>query len=207
VSDTHLLVAAIFVVASARGSFATAASPEAGASWRGTVIVDGMIHEPSGYHPYKTTIGLRLRESGPVAVQGGSRVPLVSDGSVYQVQTSVHQTDGPMLCSGTGTETLAGRTVGYVETKAGKATYHLALPRAFGAFACGRNHTTGADRFVIIGVGDPEPADIETADPLVRALAAGDSLMKGSFQSKKTRGAVRYEYSVSWTVTRERVER
>jgi hypothetical protein len=203
VSDTHLLVAAIFAVASARGSFATAASPEAGASWRGTVIVDGMIHEPSGYHPYKTTIDVRLRESQRVAVAGGSRVPLVSDGSVYQVQTSVHQTDGPMLCSGTGTETLAGRTVGYVETKAGKATYHLALPRAFGAFACGRNHTTGANRFVIIGLGDPEAADIETADTVVRALEAEGSLMKGTFRASKTRGPVSYEYDVSWSVTRE----
>jgi hypothetical protein len=175
----------------------------AAASWRGTVIVDGMIHEPSGYHPYKTTIDLRLREAEPVAAPGAVRVPLVSDGSVYEVVTSVHQTDGPMLCSGTGTETLTGRTVGYVETKAGKATYHLALPRAFGAFACGRNHTTGADRWVVIGVGDLEAADIETADPLVRALAGGDSVMKGSFQSKKTRGAVRYEYDVSWSLTRD----
>ena len=173
------------------------------ALWRGTVIVDGMIYEPGGYHPYKSTINLRLRESERVAVPGGLRVPLASDGSVYEVVTSVHQTDGPMLCSGTGTETLTGRTVGYLETKDGKTRYHLALPRAFGAFACGRNHTTGADRFVIIGVGDPAAADIETADPLVRALPAGESVMKGSFQSKKTRGVVRYEYNVSWTVTRE----
>jgi hypothetical protein len=202
VTDTHVMVAAIFAAATVAGSFAAAASPEAGASWRGTVIVDGMIHEPSGYHPYKTTIGVRLRESQRVAVAGGFRVPLVSDGSVYEVQTSVHQTDGPMLCSGTGTETLTGLTIGYVETKAGKATYHLALPRAFGAFACGRNHTTGADRWVVIGVGDLEAADIETADPLVRTLEAADSVMKGAFQSNKTRGAVRYQYSVSWSLTR-----
>jgi len=198
------MAAAIFAAATVGGSFATAASPEAGASWRGTVIVDGMIHEPSGYHPYKTTIDLRLRESARVAVPGGFRVPLVSDGSVYQVQTSVHQTDGPMLCSGTGREALTGRAIGYVETKAGKATYHLALPRAFGAFACGRNHTTGANRFVIIGLGDPEAADVETADPLVRALEAGGSVMKGSFRSSKTRGPVRYEYDVRWSVTRDR---
>ena len=198
------LIAAIFAVAYVRGSSVTAATPEAGASWRGTVVVDGMIHEPGGYHPYKTTIGLRLREAERVAVPGGFRAALVSEGSVYQVQTSVHQTNGPMLCSGTGTETLTGRTIGYLETKAGKATYHLALPRAFGAFACGRNHTTGADRFVIIGLGDPEAADIETADPLVRALEAEGSLMKGAFRSSKTRGPVRYEYDVSWSVTRDR---
>lgn len=72
---------------------------------------------------------------------------------------------------------------------------------------CGRNHTTGADRWVVIGLGDLEAADIETADPLVRSLEAGDSLMKGSFQSKKTRGAVRYEYSVTWSVTREALRR
>ena len=175
----------------------------ASALWRGTVIVDGMIYEPGGYHPYKSTINLRLRESEGVAVPGGLRVPLASDGSVYEVQTSVHQTNGPMLCSGTGTETLTARTIGYVETKGGKATYHLALPRAFGAFACGRNHTTGANRFVIIGLGDPEAADIETADPVVRALEAGGSLMKGTFRASKTRGPVSYEYDVSWTVTRE----
>jgi hypothetical protein len=182
---------------------ATIAFLAAAAVWQGTVIVDGMIYEPGGYHPYKTTISLRLRESERVAVPGGLRVPLVSEGSVYEVVTSVHQTDGPMLCSGTGTETLTGRTVGYLETKAGKTSYHLALPRAFGAFACGRNHTTGADRFVIIGLGDPEAADIETADPVARALQAGESLMKGSFQARKTRGAVRYEYDITWSVTRE----
>jgi hypothetical protein len=104
---------------------------------------------------------------------------------------------------GHGTETLAGRTVGYVETKASKATYHLALPRAFGAFACGRNHTTGANRFVIIGLGDPEAADIETADAVVRVLEAEGSLMKGTFRASKTRGPVRYDYDVSWSVTRE----
>jgi len=198
------MIAGVFALASLGSTLATATSPEAGASWRGTVIVDGMIHEPSGYHPYKTTISLRLRESERVAVASGFRVPLVSDGSVFETVTSVHQTEGPMLCSGTGTETLTGRTVGYLETKAGKTSYHLALPRAFGAFACGRNHTTGADRWVVIGVGDLEAADIETADPLVRALAGGDSVMKGSFHSKKTRGAVRYEYDVSWSLTRDR---
>jgi hypothetical protein len=96
-----------------------------------------------------------------------------------------------------------GPTVGYVETKGGKPTYHLALPRAFGAFACGWNRTTGANRVVIIGRGDPEAADIETADPVVRTLQTGDSVMKGSFRSTKTRGVVRYEYKVSWSVTRE----
>lgn len=174
------------------------------AFWQGMVIVDGMIYEPGGYHPYKTTISLRLRESERVAVPGGFRVPLASDGSVYEVVTSVHQTDGPMLCSGTGTETLTGRTIGYLETKAGKSTYHLALPRAFGAFACGRNKTTGADRIVIIGRGDPEAADIEMADLVVRRLEAGASVMKGSFRSSKTRGPVRYEYDVSWSLTRSR---
>jgi hypothetical protein len=201
------MATAIYAAATVGGSFATAASPEARASWHGTVIVDGMIHEPSGYHPYKTTIGLRLRESERVAVPGGFRVPLVSDGSVYDVVTSVHQTEGPMLCSGTGTETLTARTVGYLETKRTKTSYHLALPRAFGAFACGRNHTTGADRFVIIGLGDPEAADIETADTVVRALEAEGSVMNGSFQSTKTRGPVRYQYNVSWSVTRDRTKR
>jgi hypothetical protein len=173
------------------------------ALWQGTVVVDGMIYEPSGYHPYKTTISLRLREAGRVTVAGGFRVPLVSEGSVFETVTSVHQTEGLMLCSGTGTETLTGRTIGYLEMKARKTSYHLALPRAFGAFACGRNHTTGADRWVVIGLGDLEAADIETADPLVRTLDAADSVMKGAFQSRKTRGAVSYEYDVSWSLTRD----
>ncbi len=51
------------------------------ALWQGTVAVDGMIYEPSGYHPYKTTVSLRLREFERVAVPGGFRVRLVSDGS------------------------------------------------------------------------------------------------------------------------------
>ena len=183
--------------------FAMIAFLAAAAVWQGTVIVNGMIYEPGGYHPYKTTISLRLREYERVAVAGGFRASLVSDGSVFETVTSVHQTEGPMLCSGIGTETLSGRTVGYLEMKTRKTSYHLALPRAFGAFACGRNQTTGADRRVVIGLGDLEAADIETADPLERTLEAADSVMKGAFQSKKTRGAVRYEYSVSWTLTRE----
>lgn len=89
------------------------------ALWQGTVIVDGMIYEPGGYHPYKTTINLRLRESERVAVAGGFRVPLASDGSVYEVVTSVHQTDGPKLCSDTGTETLSGRRSATWRRKAG----------------------------------------------------------------------------------------
>jgi hypothetical protein len=187
--------------------FALAASPQGGESWRGTVIVDGTIHEPGGYHPYKTTIRLHVRESARVAVPGGFRVALVTDGTVYHIQTSVHQTNGPMLCSGTGTETLTGRTVGYLETKAGRATYHLAIPRAFGAFACGRNNAIKRDRFVIIGFGDPEAAEIETADSVVRPLEGGNAVMKGSFRSAKTRGPVRYEYDVSWSVTRDRPPR
>jgi len=175
----------------------------AGASWRGTVTVQGMIHEPGGYHPYTATITLRLREAGHQAVPGGFRVGLVSDGSINEVRTSVHETDGPRLCSGTGTETLPKRTIGYLEAKAGRTTYHLAIPRAFGAFACGQNNAIKRDRVVIIGHGDPEAAEIETADSVLRALEEADSAMTGSFQATKTRGAVRYEYDIRWSLTRE----
>ena len=146
---------------------AVAAGP-VGAAWRGTVIVEGMIHEPGGYHPYEATIKLHLREAGRKAMPGGFRVALVSDGSINAVRTSVHQTDGPTLCSGTGTETLAQRPIGYLETRAAQTTYHLAIPRAFGAFACGHNNAIKRDRVVVIGHGDPEPAEIETADSVVR---------------------------------------
>jgi type 1 glutamine amidotransferase len=52
-------------------------------AWRGAVVVEGMIHEPGGYHPYRTTASLRLRESEPLAVPGGhliasSALPLVA---------------------------------------------------------------------------------------------------------------------------------
>jgi hypothetical protein len=182
-----------------------AASPDA--LWTGTVLVDRMIHEPGGYHPYKSTITLNLREGERLAVPGGFRIALVSDRSVNTVETSVHQGDGPMLCSGTGTEALPARSIGYLETKAGKTTYHLAIPRAFGAFACGRNHSTNADRRVIVGAGDPEPAEVETADTAIRASGRDGSVMAGAFESKKTRPSgtqsIRYEYKVSWSITRQ----
>jgi hypothetical protein len=177
--------------------------------WTGTVIVDGMIHEPGGYHPYKSTISLNLREGERIAVLGGFRIPLVSDGSLVSVETSVHQTDGPMLCSGTGTEALPAHSIGYLETRAGKTTYHLAIPRAFGAFACGKNNAIKRNRVVVVGAGDPEAADIETADPSIRALNRDASLMAGSFQSTKTRPSgsqfVYYEYKVSWSVARRSI--
>ena len=181
---------------------AVAALPSA-ASWRGTFKVDGMIHEPSGYHPYITTVSFRLREAERVTIPGGFRAPLISEGSIYDVQTKVYRSGGVLLCSGTGTETLTGRTLGYLETKAGRTVYHLLIPRAFGAFACGRNHVVDVDRGVIIGMGDPEAADIETADSVIRLLEHGDALMKGSFRSTKTRGSVDYEYDVSWSLVRE----
>jgi hypothetical protein len=108
-----------------------------------------------------------------------------------------------MLCSGTGTETLSGRSLGYLETKAGQTSYHLVIPRAFGAFACGRNHVVNRDRRVVIGVGDPEAAEIETADSMPRLLEHGDSVMKGSFRATKNRRPNDYEYDVSWSATRE----
>jgi len=173
--------------------------------WRGTVKVHGMIYEPGGYHPYTTLVSLYLREGERTLIPGGFRVSLVSEDSVYDVQTSVYQSDGLLICSGTGAETLTGATIGYLETKGGRTVYHLAMPRAFGAFACGRNRRVRADRVVIIGRGDYEARSIETEDTAVRALEGG--AMEGSWESSKTRGAVRYEYSVSWSISREPPER
>jgi hypothetical protein len=170
------------------------------ATWRGTVVVDGMIREPGGYHPYKTTLKMRLRELQRVAVPGGWRVTLASEGSFSDVVTSVHQESGLLLCSGTGTETLTGR-IGYLETRTGKTTYHLAIPRAFGAFACGGNRAIKRNRVVVIGRGDPEAAEIETADSVVRTLEP-DGAMKGSFRSSRTLEPVQYEYSVTWSLMR-----
>ena len=160
-----------------------------------------MVREPGGYHPYKTTLSLVLREAERVAVPGGSRVWLVSDDSRSEVVTSVHQENGPLLCAGTGTETLSGR-IGYLETRAGATTYHLAIPRAFGAFACGRNLRTKRDRVVVIGAGDAEAAEIETADA-ARSLERRGTVMTGSFRSTKSRQSVSYEYEVTWSLTRQ----
>jgi len=180
-----------------------AGMPESGASWRGTINVDGMIYEPGGYHPYVATITLHVHEAERWALQSGYRVALVSEGGTNEVQTSVHQTGGPMLCRGTGTETLPSRSIGYLESKGGRTTYHLAVPRAFGAFACGHNRAIKRDRVIVIGDGDPEPAEIETSDSVLRTLDETSSVMAGFFESTKTRGAVRYEYKVSWSLTRE----
>jgi hypothetical protein len=51
--------------------------------------------------------------------------------------------------------------------------------------------------------GDLEAAEIETSDPLPRMLDEANSVMKGSFESTKTRGAVRYEYNIRWLIRRE----
>lgn len=106
------------------------------------------------------------------------------------------------MCPGTGTETLPTATIGYLEAKAGKTTYYLAVPRASGAFACGHNRAIKRNRVVIIGQGDATEAEIEAADTVPRTLAQSDSVMKGSFESTKTRGAVHYEYKISWSVSR-----
>jgi hypothetical protein len=179
-----------------------AGPPDAPAIWRGTVAVDGMIHEPGGFHPYQTTLNLVLRETARVAVPSGTRVWLVSENSRSDVVTSVHQEGGALLCSGTGTERLNGR-IGYLETKAGTTTYHLAIPRAFVAFSCGRNQVIKRDRVVVIGAGDAEAADIETADTLVRSTGPGGASMRGSFRSTKSRTPVGYEYEVTWSLARQ----
>jgi hypothetical protein len=172
--------------------------------WQGVVKVDAMIHEPGGYHPYVAAITLRLREGERLAVPGGFRVPLVIDGGVNDVRTSVHLESGLEICSGVGREALPKRVVGYLESMAGRpATYRLAIPRAFGAFACGKQHATRRDRVVLIGQGDPEAAEIETADAAVRTLEPRGADMHGAFGAARARGPVRYEYKISWSLTRE----
>jgi len=173
------------------------------ATWQGVVSVEGMIREPGGFHPYRATITLHLLEGDRLPIRGGFRVPLASNDSTNEVQTSVHQTEGLMLCSGAGKETLPSRVVGYVETRAGQSTYHLAVPRAFGAFACGEDQKIKRDRVVVIGAGDAEPAEIETADPRTREVGKEGSLMEGAFVATKTRGPVSYDYKVTWSLVRQ----
>jgi hypothetical protein len=191
----------------ALGVFALAmtAPPASGYSWSGIVTITGVTHEPpAGYHPYTATMTLRLLEGDRVAVAGGFRVPLFSHGSRNAAQTSVHQADGLTFCSGRGEETLPSAVIGYLEARGGRMTYHLALPRAYAAFLCGENHASPWNRVVVIGRGDPESAEIETEDSVVRVLEDGDTLMKGTFEATMTRSPNHYEYSVRWLLTRRR---
>jgi hypothetical protein len=189
---------------------ATAALPASAQTetvWRGNVRIEGMIREPGGYHPYVTTVILRLREGGRASVPGGVRTPLISDGSVMDVRTGVYEDTGQRVCVGTGTEELPGRRLGHLETKQGRTSYHLVIPRAFGAFACGTNNVIERDRRVIIGLGDPETGEIETADSVPRVLEQGGSVMRGAFRSATHRNGNDYEYVVSWSASREAVSR
>jgi hypothetical protein len=186
---------------------ASSALAQTETAWRGTVEISGMIHEPGGYHPYVTTVSLRLREGDRVPVAGGVRAALISDGSIVEVRTEVYQTTGQRICAGTGTEALPGRSMGYLETRAGRTSYHLVMPRAFGAFACGTNHVIHRDRRVVIGLGDPEAGEVETADSVTRVLEQGDSVMRGSFRSTAHRLNNDYEYVVSWSASRAAVRR
>ena len=179
-----------------------ASAQETHTRWRGTVTVTGTIHEPAAYHPYKTTVTLRLREGERTAVDGGFRVPLLSDSSTIHVEHSLFQLDGSLICSGTGTEEIKNGPIGYLETRDDATRYHLAIPRAFGAYACGQNRKTTGNRIVVIGLGDHEPARIETEDSRVRVVPQSDPVMRGTFESRKSRRAVRYEYKVEWFVTR-----
>jgi hypothetical protein len=169
--------------------------------WRGSAVVEGVVHEPGAYHPYVSTATLRLREGAREGVPGGVRVALVSEGSTLAVSTEVRQLQGGLVCSGRGAEAIPDGPMGYVESIGGETSYHLVLHRAFGAFACGENHVVRRDRVVIIGRGDPEAAEIETADSLLRRLAGAG--MEGTFRASKTRGSVSYEYEVRWSLKRE----
>lgn len=184
-------------------SLVLAAPLASGYSWRGVVTVVGITHEPpAGYHPYAATMTLRLLEGERIVVAGAVRIPLVSDGSRNAAETSVHQADGLTFCSGKGEEALPRAVVGYLESKGGTTTYHLALPRAYAAFLCGENHASPWNRVVVIGHGDPEPAEIETEDSVARVLEDGGTRMQGSFDSTARRGPNHYEYTVRWSLTR-----
>jgi hypothetical protein len=184
-------------------SLALAAPGASGYSWSGVVTVIGITHEPpAGYHPYAATITLRLLEGPQVVVAGGVRIPLLSHGSRNAARTSVHQADGLTFCSGKGEEALPRAVIGYLEAKGGRTTYHLAVPRAYAAFLCGENHASPWNRVVVIGRGDPEPAEIETEDSVARVLENGGTRMEGAFDSTARRGPNHYEYTVRWSLTR-----
>lgn len=180
--------------------------------WTGTAQVDVMIWEGGGEHPYMTDFALEYRETGRTPILDanggvvGHRVRLVPRRVALRVH---HEVRGLLNCAGGGEEVVAEAPEAelVVPVKGKAAAYQLVLPRAIGAFACGRKRNAG-DRRVGIGAGLFQ-ADVEVADAQPRSLEDDGSRMRGAYQERHERNysaspqhLVRYEFNVKWDLRR-----
>ena len=182
--------------------------------WTGTAQVDAMIWEGGGEHPYTTDFTLEYRETSRTPALDangaviGHRVRLVPQRVALRVH---HEVRGLLNCTGGGeeivTEAPEAELVVLLEGKPPAGAYQLVLPRAIGAFACGRKRNRG-DRRVGIGTGLFH-ADVEVADAQPRSLEADGSRMRGAYQERHERNysaslqhLVRYEFNVKWDLHR-----
>ena len=182
--------------------------------WTGTAQVDVMIWEGGGEHPYTTDFALEYRETGrtPVLDAKGAviahRVRLVPQRVALSAH---HEVRGLLNCTGGGEEVVTGapeaELVVPLKARQPAGAYQLVLPRAIGAFACGRKRNAG-DRRVGIGAGLFQ-ADVEVADAQPRSLEDDSSRMRGAYQERHERNysagpqhLVRYEFNVKWDLRR-----
>ncbi len=160
--------------------------------WTGTAQVDVMIWEGGGEHPYTTDFALEYQEAGRTPVVGGKgavighRVRLVPRRVALKAH---HEVRGLLNCSGGGeeivTEPPEAQVVVPLPGTRSLAIYQLVLPRAVGAFGCGRKGNA-ADRRVGIGTG-LFPADVEVADAQARSLEADGTQMRGACRDRYER--------------------
>jgi hypothetical protein len=170
------------------------------------VVTDATVYEGGGYHPCKTTIRVRLRETGRSMVADGYRIELRSEGSSYDVEMAIH---GLVECT--------GKAQSAILLGPKSSTYHLILSRAFFSFTCGGRLLFGERSLRrAAGIGrEPaitsfDPSNLEASDPQVRYLERNGTLMRGSFAANREldagppwpRNLYKYEYKVSWEICR-----
>jgi hypothetical protein len=179
------------------------------------VVTDATVYEGGGYHPCKTTIRVRLRETGRSMVADGYRIELRSEGSSYDVEMAIH---GLVECTGKGTQTVSDpKAQSAILLGPKSSTYHLILSRAFFSFTCGGRLLLGERSLRrAAGIGkEPattsfDPSNLEASDPQVRYLKRNGTLMRGSFTANREldagppwpRNLYKYEYKVSWEICR-----
>jgi hypothetical protein len=171
----------------------------AGVTWVGSAHVDVMIWESGGEHPYHSAFELAYDQRPNVTGKGWRLVP-------RRVRVVVeHEVRGLLSCTGNGEELVKNVREGAIGAD---GTYQLELPRAIGAFACGKNVTNKTDRRVSIGTGLFN-ADAEMEDSDTRTLEAGGLNMEGSYTRRQKRqydaserGVIEYEFRVRWNLAR-----
>src|SRR6266536_2537611 len=177
----------------------------AGAVWTGKARVHVMNWEEGGEHPYQTDFEIRYHEGVSTEVQDtggrvvGHRIALVPERISLKVW---HQVRGLLNCDGTGEETSADDPGGAIvvplrnETLADivgvavppSGAYQLVLPRAYGAYACGRGNRNLGNRRA--GIGSMLfSSDVEFDDKEVRFLDAGGTRMRGAYSYRRSRSA------------------